>query len=196
MKPGRINLKKLCIISGIILILLSLVSLILWQSTVYSNAVRIHEITGVLYDLIPEPSAAVPESRTNNVMPSLSVNGESFAAILEFPENGNSFPVGGQWVKNSAYPCVYSGSVYDGSIVIGSTNQKGQIAFAKDILVGDGINIIDMTGNLYAYKVYDIRYSGHADSASLESSEDDFTLFIKNVYSFEYIIVHCKASVK
>ena len=38
----------------------------------------------------------------------------------------------------------------------------------------------------------DLRYKKHADQASLNEQESALTLFIKNMYDFEYLIVSCE----
>ena len=48
-----------------------------------------------------------------------------------------------------------------------------------------------MEGNSYHYTVTDIRYEKHADQVALQREDAALTLFIKNVYALEYIIVFC-----
>ena len=124
-------------------------------------------------------------------MPSLNVDGNDFVGILEFEEAGCSFPVGSDWGKSQQFPCRYYGSVYDGSLVVGATNQNGQITFVKELSVGDTIYFTDMTGNRYRYSITDIIYRDHADNGDLISDTVDLSLFIKNIYAFEYIIIKC-----
>jgi hypothetical protein len=99
--------------------------------------------------------------------------------------------VGADWGNASRYPCRFSGSIYDSTIRIGATSQKGQYDFYRQISVGDAVFFTDMTGNRYAYAVTDIRYAKHADEASLNRREAALTLFIKNPYGFEYILIFC-----
>jgi hypothetical protein len=74
---------------------------------------------------------------------------------------------------------------------IGGTSQAGQYAFYREISVGDTVCFTDMEGNRFAYSVTDVRYEKRADQAALQRKEAALTLFIKNVYAFEYIIVFC-----
>jgi len=48
-----------------------------------------------------------------------------------------------------------------------------------------------MEGNRYAYSVTDVRYEKNANHAALQRKESSLTLFIKNVYALEYIIIFC-----
>ena len=193
MSQKKINLRQLCFSAGIILILSAMVWLILWQTSAQKNTEEIKTYIDMLYELIPEPQACVLEPRTNNTMPSLNVKNENFVAIIEVPMNTSSFPVGASWNTNNKYPRRYDGSVYDGSLIIGTTNHKGQFDFVKEITVGNVLYITDMTGNRFSYTVTDIRYSNHADNDALYNKAD-LTIFVKNIYALEYIILYCTAS--
>ena len=194
MSQKKINLRQLCFSAGIILILSAMVWLILWQISAQKNTEKIQAYVDMLYELIPDPQASVLEPRTNNTMPSLNVKNENFVAIIEVPMNTASFPVGASWNTNNKYPCRYDGSVYDGTLIIGTTNHKGQFDFVKEITVGNALYITDMTGNRFYYNVTDIQYSNHADNDVLYNNETDLTIFVKNIYALEYIILHCTAS--
>lgn len=179
---------------GVLLIAASVLLLVGWQVSANRNAKRMQEHLAALYALIGEPRAAVPEERTNNDMPALNVGSENFAGILEFPVYNAAFPVGADWGESEKYPCRYDGSIYDGSLIIGTTNQKGQLDFAKEISVGSTVFLTDMTGNRFSYRISDIRYGKHADNDTLSECEGDLTVFVKNIYAFEYVILYCTAS--
>ena len=140
---------------------------------------------------IPAPQSAVPEERGNNTLPVLSVDGVDFVGVLEMPRYSSKLPVAANWGKVSEYPCLFDGSVYDRTLQIGATTQKGQYDFYRDISVGDAISFTDMEGNRFCYTVADIRYEKHADQAALLQKDAALTLFIKNVYDLEYIVIFC-----
>lgn len=194
MKRKKFSLRMLCLRVGSVLILLSMAVLILWQCEIKRNAAAIPEYVQALEELVPEVRSAVTEPRINNAMPALHVQGNNFVAILELPSSNAAFPVGAAWDGRAAYPCLYSGSVYDGSLIIGTSNQRGQFEFVKEIAVGSAVYVTDMTGNRFSYRVADIQYSGHADYQTLLSETDDLTIFVKNIYAFEYIILRCRTS--
>lgn len=190
-KFGKKSLRNGCFTLGCILMVGAVALLIWWQVSAGIYADRIGDYLEKITSLIPPPQSAVPEERTDSRMPTLEIGGNDFIGILEFEEAGYSFPVGGDWGKSDQYPCRYYGSVYDGSLVVGATNQKGQITFAKELSVGNTIYFTDMTGNRYRYLITDIVYRDHADNEVLISDTVDLSLFIKNIYGFEYIIIKC-----
>ena len=124
-------------------------------------------------------------------MAALAVEGTDFVGILEMPRFSSSLPVAADWGKSSRYPCRLSGSIYDRSLQIGATSQQGQYDFYREINLGDVLYFTDMSGNRYSYTVTDIRYSEHADQAALAREGAALTLFIKNVYGFDYILIFC-----
>ena len=77
---------------------------------------------------------------------------------------------------------------------IGATSQKGQYDFYREISVGDTVIFTDAEGNRYTYTVTNLQYESHADQIALNREESALTLFIKNVYAFEYLIVFCDIS--
>ena len=123
-------------------------------------------------------------------MPVLSIDGADFAAIIEVPAYSAKLPVYGRWdaLKVSAYPCRYTGSMYDGSLVIG----MGESAVMQSISVGDAVYITDMTGLCYAYGVSDVIVTDDVSTEHLTSLDADLVLFARRSYSGEYTVVCCK----
>lgn len=183
--------QNICLLSGAVMMAAALVTLLFWQWNIHASAKAAKEYVHTLRTLIPESQGAVLEARRDNSMPVLSLEGEDYIGILEFPAFGSALPVGANWGNSSRYPCRHSGSVYDRSIRIGATTQAGQYDFYREISVGDTLYFTDMTGNRYSYVVADIRYTRHASEEIPDSRKSDLTLFIQNVYSFEYIQIYC-----
>lgn len=183
---------RLCVLLGAVLLTAAAVLMIGWQWRIRASEQQAAEYVRMLSSLVPEARSAVPEVRSDNTMPSLSLSGTNFVGILELPRYGSALPVCADWGETSRYPCRLEGSIYDGSLQIGATTQQGQYSFYREISVGDSLYFTDMTGNRYGYTVTDLRYEKHADQAALGRREADLTLFIKNVYAFEYLTVFCE----
>jgi hypothetical protein len=114
-----------------------------------------------------------------------------FVGIVEFPRYESALPVCADWGEISKYPCRFSGSIYNGTMQIGATTQKGQYDFYRELSVGDTVSYIDVEGNRYTFTITSLRYEKRADQTALQYEEAPLTLFIKNIYSFEYLIVFC-----
>ena len=194
MNKNRYNVtKKFCVISGVCLLLAALVVLSLWQWSISASEQKNQEYINTIRTLIPEPQGAVLEEKSNNTMPAISIEGTDFLGVLEMPKFDSALPICADWEKTSKYPCRFSGSVYDQTIKIGATSQKGQYDFYPEISVGDSVLFTDAEGNRYSYTVTNLQYENHADKTALNRNDSSLTLFIKNVYDFEYLIVSCNA---
>lgn len=190
MKNG-FTFQKLCILVGACLLVGSVVMLALWRWNIGSSERQAQYYVSTLKTLIPEPQNAVPEERRDNTMSVLSVDGTDFVGIIELPRYESVLPVCADWGKASKYPCRFGGSIYDGTMQIGATTQKGQYDFYRELSVGDTVIYTDVEGNRYTFEITSLRYEKHADQAALQHEEASLTLFVKNIYSFEYMIVFC-----
>lgn len=184
---------QLCVLLGICLLVVAALVLIFWQWGIHKSQQEATKNVQTIRTLIPEAQGAVLEERQDNTMSVLSINGKDFVGILEIPKFGSSLPVCANWGEVSQHPCRLSGSVYDRTMQIGTTSQKGQCDFYRDVSVGDFVFFTDMEGNRFSYEITDIRYEKHADQTTLQQEDAALTLFIKNIYSFEYIIIFCNA---
>ena len=178
-------------LAGIALLAAAAVLLISWQWGIRTWDEKTDAYVHTIRTIIPEPQGAVLEDRSDDTMPALALDGTDFIGILEMPLYDSALPVSNSWGRSSRYPCRFSGSIFDGTMQIGATSQAGQYDFFREISVGDSLYFTDMEGNRYAYEVKNLRYEKHADEAALMGEDAELTLFIKNVYAFEYIIVFC-----
>lgn len=187
----RLSIRKICVLMGIALIVAGIVVTVFWLCRV-NRAFKMSEyyVTS-LNSVIPEPVGAVPESRRDNTMATLSVDGIDFVGILEMPRFESALPVCEDWGSVSKYPCRFDGSVYDRTLKIGLTSQKGQFDFYREISVGDAVSFVDAEGNRFGYRVSDIRYEKSASLDALTAKDSSLTLFVKNMYSREYIVIFC-----
>lgn len=191
MKQKNDTIRKILIIVGACLLAAAMVLSIVWQWNIRTAEQKSKEYAAVIRELIPEPQGAVPEERRDNAVATLSVDGTDFVGLLEIPKYDSVLPVCDDWGNPAKYPCRFNGSVYDRTMRIGGTSQKGQYDFYRDISVGDNVFFTDMEGNRFSYTVTDICYENNADQSTLQRKESSLTLFIKNIYAFEYIIIYC-----
>lgn len=184
-------IRKICVLVGACLLLGAVVMLAFWGWNIHNSEKEAKYYISTLQALIPETQNAVPEERRDNSMAVLSVDGADFVGLIELPRYGSVLPVCADWGKTSKYPCRFSGSIYDGTMQIGATTQKGQYDFYRELSVGDFVYYIDVEGNRYTFTITGLRYEKHVDQAALQREESMLTLFVKNIYSFEYLIVFC-----
>lgn len=182
---------RLFTLMGICLIAAAAILLISWQYGIRSSEQRASELVQTIRTIVPEPQNAAPEQRLDNTMPVLSIDGMNFVGILEMPKYGSCFPVCADWDKFSRYPSRLSGSIYDRSLQIGAATHGGQYDFYREISVGDSVFFTDMEGNRFSLEITAIRHEKHADQTSLQREDAALVLFLKNIYSFEYIVIFC-----
>lgn len=188
---NRRVIPKICVWIGVCLFVVGALGLITWQWGIHSSKQKAQTYIQTLRTLMPDSQGAVPEERRDNAMPIFSVEGTDFVGILEMPRYESVLPVCANWGHLTKYPCQFNGSIYDCTMQIGATSQKGQYDFYHEISVGDTVFFTDMESNRYTYEVTNLRYEEHADQTTLSREEAALTLFIKNVYDFEYLIVSC-----
>lgn len=190
---NRRIIPKICIFAGIGLLTAAVVALILWYANIRIWEGRTADYVDALRTVMPEPQNCAPEERRDNTMPVLPLDGINFIGIVEIPRYGSTLPVCGDWGQTHKYPCQFDGSIYNRTLKIGATTQRGQYDFYRELSVGDAVYFTDMEGNCYTLEITGLRYSKHADSAALEQEDAALTLFIQNIYSFEYLIVSCNS---
>ena len=190
-KQTKLRTDRLCLLMGACLLVAAAIVLVFWLWGMHTAQQKAEGYLSTIRTLIPAPQGAALEERRDNTMPVLCIDGTNFAGILEMPKFGASLPVCADWGAVAKYPCRLGGSIYDRTMQIGGTSQKGQYDFYREISVGDAVFFTDMEGNRFSYTVSDIRYEKHADQTALQAEDAALTLFIKNIYAFEYIIVFC-----
>lgn len=139
---------------------------------------------------LPPRTVGAEEAYSAMQMPALSIEGEDFVGLVEIPAYGVTLPLCDEWqpTQLNRYPCRFWGTAYDGSLIIGGGAK--QFACLKQIQNGDEVRVTDMQGAVFTYTVTRIRRTDHADRDTLQS-EAALTLFARDGYNMEYIIVEC-----
>lgn len=126
-------------------------------------------------------------------MPVLEIEGQDFSGIVDIPAFGLMLPIYNTWDsrKVTSFPCRFYGTVYDGSLIVGGSDQEGQFDCFEKIQNGSTVIITDMTGAEFYYTVVRIDRAKSAEADILINEDADLTLFVRDAYSLDYIIVRC-----
>ena len=151
------------------------------------------EVVAQITTILPGRIDGVMESYSNMEMPAMQIGGEDYIGLLEIPAFGLTLPIGSSWDagKVTSYPCRFWGTVYDGSLVVGGADQTGQLDCLDQIWDGGVVTVTDMTGSVFRYMVSRVERSKSAQAEVLLDDAADLSLFVRDAYNLEYIIVRC-----
>ena len=127
--------QKICVLVGVALLVLGVLVLITWQWNIHSSIQKSKTYVDTIRAIIPKPQGAMPTEHRDNSMPIISVDETDFIGILEMPQYESALPVCAEWGRITKYPCNFGGSIYNRTLQIGATSQKGQFDFYRNISV-------------------------------------------------------------
>lgn len=193
MRKNKKFLPNLILILGAALILTAAGLLISERLSAKAALRALTETAALMEQRLPPRSAGVPGEMTDPSMPRLDVHGTDYAALLEVPGASSPLPVCADWSKASLRrrPTRFSGSLYDGTLIVGGTDTQGQFDFITRIGLGDTVLVTDLRGAVFTYTVTSIRHAEHATAQTLGASEGDLVLFARRALSSQYVIVTC-----
>lgn len=193
MKRGKHTIPLLL---GLGLILISLFLVLFFQIRLQIGASHSRHTVDRLTQMLPSRTVGVPESYPEPRMPVIELDGTDYVALLEIPAQGLLLPVADQWNNHrlSHAPARFTGSAYDGTLVIGGTDDPRQFGFCDRIDTGATVTITDMTGAQFTYTVSQVDRSGQAETQWLTQSDYDLTLFCRDQYTTDYLAVRCLSS--
>lgn len=151
------------------------------------------EISSQIQSLLPEPHPGIPADYSDSEMPVLQISGEDYVCLLEVPAFGICLPVQNQWENPNLAtgPCRYWGSIYDGTLILGGSNQDNALSFCTRLDIGDEILLTDMQGTQFRCTVEKIQRSSSAEFETLSSEEYPLTLFLRESFDERYILIRC-----
>ncbi len=182
------------IVIGVALLLTSAVMLTVRFREKQAASVDVAAVISQIENILPERYAGIIEQRTNSDMPALEINGTDYIGFLELPGRSIKLPVGSLW-GNSDFgyrPARYTGSVYDGSLIIGGRYDDGNFDFADKLNAGDEVTFTDMTGGVFRYTVEKITHADNAKTETLTETNCELLLFVKKENTF--LLIQCKAA--
>lgn len=178
-----------------ILLIVAAVFWVIWDQTTQRK--NMEEAVAIADQLL----SCLPNSRDNRgqagrPMARMELDGTDFIAVLTVPGCGTRLPVCADWDADRIrqYPCRFTGNLYDENLIIGGSDNPGQLDFMKAIGVGDSVFLTDMTGYQYRYTVSDIRLTEDASAASLSQTDAALTIYARDTYGLYYTVIHCDFS--
>jgi len=144
---------------------------------------------------MPEESQGIPGEMHDPEMPVVEIEGNDFVGMIEVPKYSKALPVYGSWEKNKItdFPCRYMGSMYDGSLIIGTVEDLGQFDIAKGLAGGDEVTFTDVTGLKYTYIITDAYKTKDVSTAALMAAEGELVLFVRSTYGTDYMVICCNS---
>lgn len=189
----KAKFQTVLMVVGIALVLGAALWLIFWNRSIDRYQKQSESYVNTLRDIMPHAQDAIPEERRDNTMSVLSVDGIDFVGIIEMPRYGSELAVCADWGNTARFSRRFFGSIYDGTLQIGATAQKGQYDFYNNISLGDAVLFTDAEGNRYNLQVTGIYSAKSIDQTTLNRTESTLAIFIEKPHSFEYLIVFCNS---
>ena len=184
--------RKAVLILGCVLFAAGVAAAVFSYITAGQNGAKARATATELLSRMPQMTQGLPHTRQNSAMAALELDGTDYVAVLEVPAFDAVLPVAKDWNSGALrrQPCRYYGTAWENSLVIGGSDGNGQLDFITRIDVGTQVLVTDMTGARFAYRVRTVERARKADADTLVS-EEGLTLFARNSYGLEYVILRC-----
>lgn len=188
----RLNLSKVLIAVGVVLVLLAMVLL---GVNIYNNRTNIgdnDEAVKYIESIIPERSKGFKTECTSYIMPSVTYEGNDYIGVLNYIKQEKKVPIVATWNKFGAMnaPAHYGGSIYDGSLIVGgSAEGYTKLSFVEEVDIGDSFTLTDTDGKVYDLTVDNVIHLKDVSKGTLSKHKSDFRLFVKSSKSSEYLLV-------
>lgn len=188
---GKIS--AVCLILGAVLLLTAGTVLAVTQLSGEQAKKDTARILEQARTMMPRAMDRVPEERGNNTMASMEMDGVNIAGVLEIPQFAAALPLASAWDTGlvKSMPCRFTGSIYDGSLIIGAVDGEDQFSFASSMETDDLIVLTDMEGGRYTYRVAAIQHAKHATLEKLQFGNYALTIFVKDSRNGEYLLIRC-----
>lgn len=187
---------KICLIAGCLLIAGSLALFLSVRIGTAQAQKQNTQMVQTIHGMLPPMQPGITDQFSNMSMPVLEIDGEDYAGLIEIPALGLTLPLADKWDKRTAmkHPCRFDGTVYDSTLIVGGADRPGQFAGFDMIQPGSIVTVTDMTGWTFEYVIYRIDRSSTASETVLKAGDADLTLFVRNTYGLDYILLRCVSS--
>lgn len=126
-------------------------------------------------------------------MPVIEIDGQEYIGMLSIPAINIELPVMSEWSypKLKIAPCRYSGSAYQGNLIIAAHNYSTHFGNLKNLSVGDEVIFADASGNLFYFQVAELEILQSTDIEGMQSGDWSLTLFTCTIDGQSRVTVRC-----
>ena len=201
------TLRKICMVSGLLLIAAALCLFVYNKREAESAAQTAEQALQEISD-VPHVLEQPQESEIHSIipdyisdptmeMPTVEVDGNFYIGILEIHALELSLPVISEWndTRLKQAPCRYKGSVYLDNLIIAGHNYKKHFGGLKNLQIGDTITFTDMDEHCFSYTVTALEELDGTAIEAMESGDWDLTLFTCTIGGRKRVTVRCKKNV-
>lgn len=201
------TLRKICMVSGLLLIAAALCLFVYNKREAESAAQTAEQALQEISD-VPHVLEQPQESEIHSIipdyisdptmeMPTVEVDGNFYIGILEIHALELSLPVISEWndTRLKQAPCRYKGSVYLDNLIIAGHNYKKHFGGLKNLQIGDTITFTDMDEHCFSYTVTALEELDGTVIEAMESGDWDLTLFTCTIGGKKRVTVRCKKNV-
>ena len=127
-------------------------------------------------------------------MPVVSNDGGDYIGVVEVPALGLSLPVMSQWSYPNLKiaPCRYSGSAYQGDLILSAHNYRRHFGGLKELDIGDTVLFRDVDGNEFRYAVVERETLDKTAVEEMAAGVWDLTLFTCTLGGEARVTVRCE----
>lgn len=185
--------RKVLLFVGVIFIAITVSFYIILEFNIEKNIKENQSTINFITNRLLENTIGFKDDYDSKNMPIMTYSREDFVGILEIPRFKVKLPINDVWDKNRVkkYPCRYKGSSYEGNMIIGGTDFRGQFDFVSKIDIADEVSVIDVKGTKFKYKVSEVRHTKNITPEKLQKEGYDLILFSKCKKTRDYIIILC-----
>lgn len=201
------TLRKICMVSGLLLIAAALCLFVYNKREAESAAQTAEQALQEISD-VPHVLEQPQESEIHSIipdyisdptmeMPTVEVDGNFYIGILEIHALELSLPVISEWndTRLKQAPCRYKGSVYLDNLIIAGHNYKKHFGGLKNLQIGDTITFTDMDEHCFSYTVTALEELDGTAIEAMESGDWDLMLFTCTIGGKKRVTVRCKKNV-
>lgn len=125
--------------------------------------------------------------------PTIKWDDTLYFGVLTIPKLDLELPVQADWSypQLRKTPCVYTGSIQSGGLVILAHNYRRHFGRIDSLSVGDVVQITDATGYEYEYLVEEVFTMNATDVEEMTNSSYDLTLFTCTYGGKARVTVRC-----